>query len=383
MSLFVEDTPRNNLAAWVSEAVALGTVSGAIVSPFSSPFVGNNYKPAAARVIGQLQDAGAEVWFDPATHALQMPGVGDFRYYDAWDLWGGARGDLGSSALQRDHVRRVLKLQSDLGVKPIGPGALQHATTGATSDLALSLAEAAIAERPDATVTIAGTPAFWSAEDDLDALVGSFAQLGATGWLLVVVRPTADLPVSAPPEEVAGLCRTARSLGQFGRVHVSHGDLAALPAVAAGAHSVGTGWDSRQRVCSYTSYEARDPSAGGGGWFKRPTLEGLVGFMPRRECERLGTQDPALAARLVPGPLHPDGPKEAFLHHAACLNRLIATASSGDFEARFRGLEGVYAAAEADWPIAAAAAGTGSLSPQWIGPMLDGLRAYATSEGWA
>lgn len=195
-------------------------------------------------------------------------------------------------------------------------------------------------------------------------------------------QPTTDLPVGASPEEVAGLSRTARSLAAFGPVHISHGDLAGFPAVAAGATSVGTGSDSRQRVCAFTSYEARDPSAGGGGWFKRPTVQGLFGLLSRGQAERLSNQDAALATRLLPGALHPDGGKEAFLHHAACLSRIIELVSVGNFEGQFRALDELYATALADWPPAADAAGTASASAQWVTPLRNGLRRYARSEGW-
>lgn len=382
MTVLIEDTPRNTLVAWVSEAVDAGVAAGAVVSPFSSPFIGNSYKPSGPRIVEQLRDGGAEVWFDAATHALQMPGVGDFRYYDAWDLWGAERGDLRSVGLQRDHVSRVLEAQEVLGCPPLGPTVLLQTPGGQALEAALNMAHQALTANENSRLTIAGTPTFWSAGDELDTAIGNLAQFGATGWVLTVARATTDLPVGASPEEVAGLCRTARSLGAFGPVHISHGDLAGLPAIAAGATSVGSGSDSRQRVCAFASYEERAPSGGGGGWFKRPTVQGLFALLSRSEAERLASQDAALAVRLLPGSLHPDGGKEAFLHHTACLERVIATVSTGSFEDRFHALEALYVAAIGDWPPAAAAAGTTATSAQWVAPLLDGLRLYATSEGW-
>jgi hypothetical protein len=382
MTVLIEDTPRNTLVAWASEAVEAGVAQGAIVSPYSSPFVGNRFKGSGARIVEQLQDVGAEVWFDAATHALQMPNVGDFRYYDAWDLWGGDRGDPSNAGLQRDHVTRVIETQRSLGCPPLGPTVLLQSTAGRNLEIALRMAQQTLAVDSGSRLTIAGTADFWSAGDELDTVVGAFAQLDAAGWMLAVVRPTTDLPASASSAEVAGLCRTSRSLAAFGPVHISHGDLAGLPAIAAGATSVGTGSDSRQRVCSATSYEERDPTPGGGGWFKRPTFQGLFGLLSRPEAERLANQDAALATRLLPGALHPDGPKEAFLHHAACLSRIIEVASAGDFRARYQALDDLYVAAIADWPSAADAAGTISSSAQWVTPFLGGLSLYARSEGW-
>lgn len=382
MTVLIEDTPRNNLAAWTSEAVSDGLVGGAVLSPFSSPWIGNTYKPSAQRIVDQLVDAGAEVWLDAATHALQMPGVGDFRYYDGWDLWGSDRGDLSTAASRRDHVLRVLQVQSQLRLSRLAPTVLLHSATGAAADTAFSLAEEATTADPTSWATIAGSPTFWAEGDALDALVGGIAQVGARGFFVVVVRPTADLPVAADADEVAGLCRTARSLAQFGPVHISHGDFAGLPAVAAGAHSIGTGWDSRQRVCNYSSYVARDPSTGGGGWFKRPTFAGLFGFLPRADAERLVAQDSTLSARLHPGGLHPDAPKEAFLHHARCLRDFTETLRTLDFEPAFRLLDDAYAISTADWPVAAQVASVNRMDDAWIRPFWAGLSRYAEREGW-
>jgi hypothetical protein len=382
MTVLVEDTPRNNLAAWTSEAVADGLVDGAVLSPFSSPWVGNTYKPSAQRIVDQLLDAGAHVWLDPATHALQMPGVGDFRYYDGWDLWGGERGDLTTRASRRDHVLRVLQVQTQLGLGRLAPTVLLHSATGGAADTAFALAEEAINADPTSWVTLAGSPTFWAEAAALDAFVGAMAQLGAEGYFVVVVRPTADLPVAADPDEVAGLCRTARSLEQFGHVHISHGDFAGLPAVSAGASSVGTGWDSRQRVCNYTSYVARDPATSGGGWFKRPTFAGLFGFLVRADAERLVAQDAPLGARLHPGGLHPDAPKEAFLHHAWCLSDITEALRTRDFEPAFRFLADAYERSTADWPLAAQAASVNPMNGAWVAPFWAGLARYGQLEGW-
>lgn len=382
MSVLVEDSPRNNLAAWTCDAIAAGSVEGAVLSPFTSPYVGNTYKQSARRTIERLVDAGGDVWLDSATHALQMPGVGDFRYYDGWDLWGGARGDLSSPAMIRDHVLRVLEAQGSLGVSRLAPSILLHGPDPAAYEVALTLASEAASADESARITIAGSPAFWSGGDELDNFVAAVADVGGAGYFLVVARPTADLPVSTSATEVAGLCRTARSLEQFGPVHVSHGDFAALPAVAAGAQSIGSGWDTRQRVCSYTSYEVRDPTSGGGGWFKRPTMAGLFAFLTRAEAERLSSQDRSLFERLHRGPIHPDGPKEAFLHHVSVLNEVSTAVADLDFGPAYSELLARYRAAVEDWPDAAAAAGTAALSALWVDPLLEGLVSYGEQEGW-
>lgn len=384
MAVLVEDSPRNNLASWASETqgVEPGLIDGVVLSPFATPVVGNSYKQSAAQTVDRLHDAGLDVWLDPGTHAHGMPGVGDFRYYDGWDLWGGTSGDLSSRATQRDHVSRVLEAAARLQVKPIAPSVLLTSATGANSVLAASLAEEALRMEPEAWLTVAGSPAFWADGTDLDAFVGVLAQMNPQGACLVVVRPTADMPPAIHPSEVAGICRTARSLEQFGHVHVSHGDYLGLPAVAAGAASVGSGWDIRQRVCNYTSYVARDPNATGGGWLKRPSFAGLFGTIGRGDAERLERQSVTLSRRLHPGPLHPDAPKEAFVHHLANLKNLIDALVDLDFEPAYRHLDELYDRASIDWPAAAAAADIDSLASHWIDPLRTGLRAYGHDEGW-
>lgn len=383
MSLFIEDTPRNNVAVWASEATGIANVEGVILSPFTSPLVGNTYKQGVPTTVHRLAEAGLVVHFDPATHALQMPAVGDFRYYDGWDLWGGGtRGDLTTPANQTDHVARTIDAARDHGMLPTAPTVLLSSATGAPSVLAASLAGIALQRDAEVWLTIAGTVEFWSSGGDLDAFVASMAQLGASGYSLVVARPTVDLPPTPDSNEIAGLCRTARALEQFGHVHISHGDFCGIPAVAAGATSVGTGWDSRQMVSSYKSYEARDPAPGGGGWLQRPTFIGLFGTMLRQRAAQLESQEPALSARLHPGSLHPDGPKEAFLHHVTVLGSLVDDLVGIDFEPAFWELDGLYEQAQVDWPNASAAAGIGSAVHVCVDPLREGLRLYGRDEGW-
>jgi hypothetical protein len=319
MTLLIEDTARNNLPAWTQPLVGRGLVAGAVLSPFLTPRVGNNYKRSARETVQRLRDGNAEVWFDPETHALQMPAVGDFRYYDGWPFWGGQRGALGSAAQMRDHVERVFAEQDLLGVPHLAPTILLHAPQSPESERALELARIAIDLDPEARLAVAGDSAFWASGANLDAHVGGLAQLETEGWWLTVARPLGVLPVGPLAEEVHGLCRTARALSEEATVHISHGDLAGLPAVAAGATSLGTGWDPRQRVMAYSSYEARDTGGDGGQWFQQVTLEGLLSLLPRAEATVLYAQDRALAARLLPGTL-PPGAGEAFTHHAEVLS---------------------------------------------------------------
>jgi len=385
--ILVEDSPRNTVAKWSSEASDQGLIDGVIVSPFCTSTVTNGYKPTGEVLLQRLLDDGvANLWFDAGTHALQMPAAGDFRFYDTWDLWGGSRGNLNSTATQREHIRRVFHVQSNLDVPLLCPTVLLDNPVSQASQRSLEMARIGldIAQERGAPVflTIAGSSTFWSAADSLDAHVGALAQLESDGWFLVQARYDASMPVPATANEVFGLCRTARSLGEDAFVHVSHGDFAALPAIAAGADSIGTGWDTRQRVCAYASYVERPPAGDGGGWFKRPSHRGLFGFLHRQHAELVATGDAALSRRLVPGVLPADAAQESFEHHAATLQALVDDLLSRGLRDRYEHLLREYNTAIDNWTDAANHARFPSDQNSWIIPFRDGLALYGAEEGW-
>ena len=380
MSLLIEDTARNNLPSWTEEALTAGWAVGAVIAPFTSPRNGG-WKAPARDVVQRMQDAGAEVYFDPETHALQMPTVGDFRYYDEWELWASQRGALDDEADFREHVRRVFATQDDLGVPHLAPTMLLHSPQSATSQRALGLAQAAVDQDPGCRVSIAGDSTFWAGESALDAHIGALAQLEPDGgWWLTVVRSLPILPVPAIAAEVSGICRTARALSDDGAVHISHGDLAGLPAIAAGATTLGTGWDARQRVSAYASYAARDPDAEGGQWFSQATHAGLLSLLVRNDARVLADRDPALSAALLPGSV-PPGSTEAWRHHATVLSEIVADLGTPPQTAYGR-LRNRYQIAASNWAKVAACLGTASGTSTWITPLLDGLEAFGLVEGW-
>jgi hypothetical protein len=310
-----------------------------------------------------------------------MPGVGDFRYYDAYPLWGAARGALSNDAELRDHVERVFQVQDDLGVAHLAPTILLNSPISEASTRALTLARIANELDPDARLAIAGDSAFWAAGRSLDAHVGGLAQLEAPSWSLSVARQFTVLPVGAATEEVHGLCRTTRALADEADIHISHGDLAALPAVAAGAGSVGTGWDPRQKVLAYASYEARTQGGDGGAWFQQTTLRGLLSLLVRSEAQALYLQDQPLATQLLPGVV-PPGPREVFLHHAAVFGSLVQGLVVEDYPTAYATLSGMYTASENAWDDVAAALGITSRANNWLSGPSTGLTAFGAKEGY-
>lgn len=357
-----------------------------MLTPWASPLAhrgGSGNKPGIANRVDEFRRARVPYWFDATTHALQMPGVGDFRYYVEYSLWGGPIGDLTQDAYRREHVRRVFKQQHDLGAPYLAPAPLLPSGLNNISTLALDTARVSLELQPTAHLTIAGVGTFWSDGRDLDAHVGALAALAPPGWFLSFAQPDNDLPPKLTADEVFGICRTVRALSEYAPVHISQGDFAALPAVAAGATTVGTGWDKRQRVLSYTDYSARPPSTGVASWYERPTLLGLLGTLAKGEGALLAQQAPALATLLGGLPTVP-GPKSSFLHHVAQLDTAVRTiqGTNASHKERYEQLDAMYSAASANWVALRAATGTPDRSGIWVTPYQQGLRMYARSEGW-
>lgn len=381
MGVFIQDTARNNLATWTVHAIAGGYALGAVLSPFTSPRLANGFKRDAAEVAATILDAGGECWFDATTYALGMPRAGDFRHYDSWPLWTGPRGQLSSGAEQVAHVEAVFAVQAELGVPFLAPTVLVSYPDTPQSQVALQVTREALSIAPSAWATIAGDHQFWSAGAELDAHVGALDQTQPAGWLLVVGRSDNAMPPGATADEVFGLMRTTFALSQDRPVRVAFGDLAALPAVAAGAEAVGTGWDMRQRLCAYQDFETRAADPGGGGWYQRPTLEGLLGSITANDYKVLSSEDAALASRLTPGTIGPQ-PEQAFRQHARVLSGVIAQLRTMSDRARVEALLSRLTQAETDWPrVLRITEGKVGYS-QWLGQLEEGMRLFCDSEGW-
>jgi hypothetical protein len=385
--ILVEDSPRNNVVSWTIAATQDGIVDGVILAPFSTPWVNNNYKRGIADTIRRLRDGGVEqIWIDVTTHALQMPNCGDFRYYDSWDLFSDIDRRLTDSAEYRDHLRRVFDIQDHYEVPRLAPTLLLHNPASQTSQRALEIArhatEMSAADGVEVALTIAGTSAFWAGGNALDAHIGGVAQMLPNYWFLAPVRPVGALPAPVEGEEIHGICRTARSLSDEASIHVSHGDLAALPAVAAGAASIGTGWDTRQRAQAYDNYVERTGGEGG-SWLQRLTLQGLYGTIARQEAELLQAGDAALSARLVPGRLPPQGAQETWHHHARSLRNLMQPLlSASTYDSAYDLLMDGYSDARGNWVLAEQVVTVATDYNSWVRPLQRGLSLYGQTEGF-
>jgi hypothetical protein len=367
--------------------LAAGTVAGVLLNPFTSPFRpdlsrrGGRFREDAERCTQEITAAGGEVLFDAMTHVLQFPGLNLTACYTPWRLWPGARGDLSSATSRDGHVERVVAAQSRLGVRTLAPTVCLDRPTGGSAIQALDLARRTLDRDSSAWVTIVGTPSFWESGGALDAHVGSMAELRPAGFVVGVVRPALGSP---PPgitaDEVEGLCRTVYSLTMRCPVIATHADFAGLPAVAAGASGIGSGWFLRQRVLAPDAFRVSTTMRRAAS---RVTYQGLLAVLKRREAERLSVRDRAMSRRLVPGAVPPTGNPE-WEHHLEVLAQTAATiAGRSAGRARARELARLYRASEVEFvaveplarPLSAGAA-------EWIEPLAQGLGNYARAEGW-
>jgi hypothetical protein len=381
MSVFFQDTARNNLTSWTQAAVRDGYGIGAMLSPFASPVEGNGFKRSASDTSELIRSGGGEFWLDAMTYALDMPRAGDFRHYDQWPFWGTVKSQLDTIADYRDHAERVLRVQNELGSELLAPTVLVSYPDTPQSQKALNLTAESLAVDAGAWATIAGDQQFWTGGAELDAHVGALDQLEPGGWLLVVVRSESSMPPAATPEEVFGLMRTVFALSQDRPVRVAFGDVAGLPAVAAGAEAIGTGWDIRQRICAYQDFEERISEGGGGAWYQRPTLSGLLGGLTTREYQVLVSEKAGLATTLSPGAIGPRA-QQAFRHHAQVLTDISSELKSLSGRARTSALHDRYARALAVWPEVQAVTGTRLGPSHWVKPFIAGVELFMASEGW-
>lgn len=382
MPVIIQDTVRNTLVKWTCTAVENGYAIGAILSPFSSPPAANGFKRSAMDTSDTIRKSSGEFWFDPTTYALDMPRVGDYRYYDDWPLWpSSSRGDLDSDAAMKNHIDAVFAIQDSLNSPHLAPSVLVSYPDAPKSKDALRLSELSASSRPDTWLSIAGDHQFWSSGAELDAHIGALDQLEPKGWLLTVSRGDNLMPPAVTQEEVFGLMRTTFALSQDRPVRIAFGDLAALPAIAAGAEAVGTGWDLRQRICAYQDFEQRVSDKDGGQWYMRPTLEGLLGGLSQREYKTLVSEEPALAERLAPGTIGPKA-EQAFKQHAGVLTNITDSLSRLTGRQRVEALREMYMAAIEEWPTVQKTTGTNLASGKWVTPFLAGLELFMKSEGW-
>ncbi len=379
-SLLIHDSGRPGKVSWATQVVQAGDAAGLILSPWETPPVSVPRRPSASNVADLVRSADGSILFDPETHGIFMRGANRRAIYDQWRLWprSGPSKDMGAFA---DHVEMVAEIQESLDVSLLSPTVCLEAPAGGDADLVIEVFAhmRSIAGTADWHAALVGTPSFWAAGPELDTFVGRVATLRPRGAVLSVLRTTGQYPWGdLTPEEVAGVCRTTRSLSVRMPVTIGRSDFAGLPAVAAGADAIGAGWDLKQRILSADLY--RD-SPGIRRQSERISHAGLFASLKRREAERLRAGDRGLSVRLVPGglPLDFNG---RWRHHLSVLANLARTMGGGDVRSRVASLQNAYSAATIDFAeVARFARPMEATEAQWVSPLADGLTMFADAEG--
>lgn len=386
MTIYLQDGRRGGHLRWALEAIGLNLAEGVVISPFHTPRVAAPYHRSAAEVIDGVGGAGAEVLFDPSTHAALLPGSNDRVHYDTWQLWGTSGIGLATDAQRLEHLERVFARQDGLGAPHFAPTLPLDSPTGADAASALRTAQLARSFDPSAWQAIAGRRSFWRSGSDLDAHVGQLASLRAPSWSLTVVNDI--VPDNAPDmddaDAFAGLCRTVHSLSQRSRVIVAYADYAGLPAVAAGASAIGTGWDRGMRFLDPLSFQLtsdgiRIPAS-------YVTQGGLLSVLRRDTADAIERLDVSLGTRLRGGPM-PQNDAEERVHHLAQLGAAVSRIDGygTDRRSRVSALRSSYEAALNDFDDLLRRLPRGFVSEGLRARWLDGpfavLRRYAEAEG--
>lgn len=321
--VLIHDGRRAGQRLWSVDAVRSHAADGVILNPFATPRVTAPRNPNAQTVAADVRAVGGEVLFDVSTHAFALSTTDKLDFYNQWELWGKNGAGLDTDQRRLEHVERSFSVQDTLGTARLAPTLQLTSPTSEDSRHAAATALLAAGLDPAAGQTLVGTRTFWASGASLDAFIGELAALRAPVWVLTVAN---ELVVSAEPDladtaAFMGLCRTVHSLSLRSRVIVSHADFTGLPAVAAGADTVGSGWDRAQRTFDPLAFHVssddspRIPAS-------YVTQGGLHAVLRRSVAEAIERWDSKKATTLRGGPMPPSDAAER-LHHLTQLRGVV------------------------------------------------------------
>ncbi len=384
--VLIHDGRRIGHRKWCVEAISSGSADGVVLNPFATPRVAEPRHPSAADLASDVRAANGEVIFDAMTHAALLPGTNKRDFYDAWELWDPAGQSLADQAQQLAHVERVFDRQSRVGAPSLAPTLQLNSPQSADALVARDIARIARGLDRGCWQSLVGTRAFWASGAQLDAYVGSLAALRAPVWMITVAN---ELVVDHVPDltetaAFAGLCRTVHSLSLRSRVIIAYGDFAALSAVAAGADTVGSGWDRAQRTFDPLAFRV-DSDPGIRIPASYVTQGGLNSVLRRDTAEAIERWDSGQARRIRGGQMPPSDQAQR-MHHLLQLRSAVRQidAAGPDRSARVGELRSRYNAAASDYDSLIAALPRivrEADKTAWATNPSTVLETYAASEG--
>lgn len=384
--VLIHDGRRIGHRKWCVDAVSSGSADGVVLNPFATPRVAEPRHPSAADLAQAVRDVQGEVVFDAMTHALFLPATNRRDFYDAWELWGPAGPGLDDQAQQLAHVERVFARQTQIQAPRLAPTLQLSSPQSPDAFVARDIAR--IARGLDATCwqSLVGTRSFWAAGAQLDAYVGGLASLRAPVWMITVANElVADhVPDLTATQAFAGLCRTVHSLSLRSRVIVAYGDFAALPAVAAGADTVGSGWDRAQRTFDPLAFRV-DSDPGIRIPASYVTQGGLNSVLRRDAAEAIERWNSSMAHRIRGGAMPPSDQAQR-MHHLLQLRSAVRQidGAGSNRSSRVDELRNRYRAALTDYDsLIAGLPRTVREADKsaWVTNPSAVLEAYAASEG--
>lgn len=349
--VLIHDGRRIGHRKWSVDAIGHGSADGVIMTPFSTPRIAEPRHPSASDVAQAVRDVGGEVLFDPMTHAAMLRSSNKFDFYDPWELWGSDGMDLEGAARQLAHVERVFERQSHVGAPFLAPTLQLDSPRTNEAHTARDMARIAHGLEKGAYQALVGTRQFWSSGAALDAYVGSLVALRAPVWIVTVANEIVanHVPDLEDTAAYAGLCRTVHSLSLRSRVIVAYGDFAGLPAVAAGADTVGSGWDRAQRTFDPLAFKV-DSDPGIRIPASYVTQGGLNSVLRRDTADAIERWNASESRRIRGGPMPPSDQAQR-LHHLKQLRAAVmqVDATGPDKRNRVGELRRRYAEAATDY----------------------------------
>jgi len=390
VTILLHDGRRGGHATWLKETITAGLADGAILNPFATPLSAIPRHPSATTVIADLRDgqppgsAGPEILFDSASWAATLPGTDSWQGYDEWDLWPHhARGDLSDVGAIADHVRAVFKVQAELGVPYLAPTVAIDTATGQAAETALELSAEASRQQPGCKITVCGMNSFWRAGPALDAYIGRLARLRASGCYVIPLRDRARYPADmTDTAALAGWLRSIHSLSLRSRVIAAYTDHLGVIAAAAGADTVGTGWDQGQRVCSPDAFRTSGPGGQNINYSPHPGLLARFTEAVARGLEDLASTFAGAMRWGEPIPSDMRGHREQ--HFRALNEQLTAVLNAGAVPAdRYPAVRHMLTGADLSWDKAVALGAQGvshNEKAMWLDGMRSGFEAYVLAE---
>ena len=341
--VLLHDGRRPGHHGWCASAIGQGAADGVFISPFSTPRMTIPRFTGGVDFTRTIRGAGGEVIFDAMTHARLLPSTNKLDHYDTWELWGSAGVGLDTPQRRLQHIECVFERQVELGVPYLTPTMQLEMPQTVDSECVIETAQTARGLQRDCWQSLAATRSFWRTGHRLDDFVGRLASLRAPVWVITVTNELVmdgALDVS-DTTAFAGLCRTLHSLSERSRVILTYADFAGLIGIAAGADTVGSGWDRGMRIFDPISFHVASEDS-----IRIPasyvTQGGLTAVLRRDTADAIERWDRDMALLIRGGPL-PASDQVERIHH---LNRLrdlvVAINTAGDRRSKVERLRQQY-----------------------------------------